>query len=114
MAEILVKIGDQGPSDLVFKTGDPLVIRGDGWTWGRLESKPQWIAEGNTGASWPGGFFIIKMPGTATSVVEQYIANHSDGVRLREYTIDTAGINLSNGFVVATPQQVIARISVKP
>ena len=39
-------------------------VKEDGHTWGRLESKQQWIKEGNAANDWPsqGLFVILKMP----------------------------------------------------
>lgn len=48
-----------------FKAGHVVVVKEDGATWGRLESKQQWIAEGNAAADWPnqGRLVIVKIPG---------------------------------------------------
>lgn len=70
MAEILIKASNMTNSDPIkdrrgcYKRGMPVVVFEDGHTWGRLESKQQWIAEGNTAASWPsqGVFVIVKIP----------------------------------------------------
>lgn len=47
-----------------FKAGHVIVVQEDGATWGRLESKQQWIAEGNAAVSWPnqGRLVIVKIP----------------------------------------------------
>lgn len=48
-----------------MKRGMVLAVRDDGWGWGRLENKAQWIAEGNDPAQWEkeGFWGIIKVPG---------------------------------------------------
>lgn len=48
-----------------YKRGMPVCVFEDGHTWGREESKQQWIAEGNAAADWPGQgkFVILKVPG---------------------------------------------------
>ena len=70
MCELLIKAVDATNSDAnkgrrgCYKRGMPVVVFEDGHTWGRLESKQQWIAEGNTAGSWPsqGIFVIVKIP----------------------------------------------------
>lgn len=93
MAEILIRIVNNTNSDPVkdawcYKAGDPVLVMPDNWVWGRCESKAQWIADGNTAASWPGGFAIIKVPGAPVS---DFAAHVAPGVaRRRDYRIDIA------------------------
>lgn len=48
-----------------YKRGDPVLVFEDGHTWGREESKQQWISEGNPANTWPneGKFLLFKLPG---------------------------------------------------
>lgn len=48
-----------------FKAGHVIAVKEDGAMWGRLESKQQWIAEGNLAVEWPnqGRLVIVKIPG---------------------------------------------------
>lgn len=43
--------------------GDFVDIRGDVVLWGAMESKQEWIAQGNDPALWHGMTFLIKVPG---------------------------------------------------
>lgn len=69
MCEILIRASDKTNLDVeidrkgCYKKGMVVAIFEDGHTWGRLESKQQWIAEGNTADSWPsqGIFVIVKI-----------------------------------------------------
>jgi hypothetical protein len=64
MAEILVKAGDQSPHPAHFKDGDVVTIQDDKHQWGRCESLDVWLSEGLKEEDWPGGFNIIRIPGT--------------------------------------------------
>lgn len=70
-----------------YKRGMPVVVFDDGHTWGREESKQQWIAEGNVAADWPGQgkFIILKIPGVPAAKAQAL---------LDQQTEDDAGVPL--------------------
>lgn len=115
MAEILVKFGDQGLDVSAYRHGDPVVVRDDGWVWGRCESKAVWIAEGNDPAFWPGNTVMLKIPGVTADQVLQFVQNNADGLRQRANNFDLSAFsNLSPGDVItATKQQALNRLRVK-
>lgn len=86
MCEILFYAKNNTHADSVkdrrgcYKRGMPVCIQPDGHTWGRLESKQRWIAEGNTAASWPaqGQFVIIKIPGVTVERVQDFISTQTE------------------------------------
>ena len=110
MCEILTKLGHQSTLEVQFRHGDPLYVAEDGHTWGRYESKQQWIAEGLGAHNWPGGFLIIKVPTVRASVFQKFIAPHTDGIRQRDHTIDLSGVDIGNGFVIAERDQILASL----
>jgi hypothetical protein len=62
MAELLLRALDNpGDPVVMYKTGDVVVVRPDGWTWGSEETKP--VAQG-------GEFWLIKLPGVAVEDLE--------------------------------------------
>jgi len=73
-----------------YKIGATVVAFEDGHTWGREESKQQWIADGNTAASWPGQdkWAIIKIPGVPAAKAQEL---------LMQQTEDDNGIPLARG-----------------
>jgi len=87
MAEFLIRAKNNTNPDPVkneegcYKRGDLVVAFPDGHTWGRMESKQQWLSEGNTG-TWPGTFVIIKIPDLTLAKAKSYIkAKISGGER---------------------------------
>jgi hypothetical protein len=86
MCEILFHAKNNTHADSVmdrrwcYKRGMPVVLHEDGHTWGRLESKQQWIAEGNTAGSWPsqGQFVIIKIPGVTKAKALSFIDEQTE------------------------------------
>ncbi len=65
MAEILVKLSDNDPSGKnpgAYRPGMPVVVKPDGWRWGREEGPPK--------------FFIVKIPGVPVEEVEKYIEEY--------------------------------------
>lgn len=73
MAEILIKAVDANHEDpiqdlLCYKRGDIVVVKRDGWPWGKEELK----------APKDGGVFVrLKLPGVPVSSVEKYIEQHN-------------------------------------
>jgi hypothetical protein len=63
-----------------YKLGMPVIVFEDGHTWGREESKLQWIAEGNTAASWPnqGVLAILKLPGVPAAKAIEFISAQTE------------------------------------
>lgn len=86
MVELLVRSKNNTHVDPVkdergcWKKGDLVVAMPDGHTWGRMESKAQWIAEGNDGDDWPGGFVILKISGLTLAKAKTYIRSHLDDI----------------------------------
>lgn len=114
MAEILIKFGDQGLLVGGFKSGDPVTVQGDGFEWGRVESRAVWVAQGNDPAFWPGNTVMLKIPGTPAAQVIQFAQSHADGLRQRANNFDFTGLGLSPGDVVtATRAQALARLKIK-
>lgn len=74
-----------------FKLGHVVVVKEDGATWGRLESKQQWIAEGNAAADWPnqGRLVIVKIPGPTAARASAL---------LDEQTEDDLGVAVTDVF----------------
>ena len=68
MCELLL-IARNRSDDLDFGPGMTVDVKNDGAIWGRMESKQQWIKEGNVANDWPsqGLFLILKMPNVAVS-----------------------------------------------
>lgn len=97
MCEILIKIDDRINPDpeinrRCYKKGMAVAVFEDGHTWGRLESKQQWIAEGNTAASWPsqGIFVIVKIP-TVLAAKAQALLEHQTEDDLGNPLVDADG-----------------------
>lgn len=75
MCELLIFSGNNSNADPEkdrrgsYKRGMIVCVFEDGHSWGREESKQQWIAEGNATATWPGQgkFVILKLPGVPSS-----------------------------------------------
>jgi hypothetical protein len=62
MAELLLRgIDNDGPESAVYKAGDTVVVRPDGWSWGRREDWP---------VSLGGEFWIIKLPGVDPAALD--------------------------------------------
>ena len=63
MCELLL-INRPRSTDLDFGPGMTVDVKNDGAIWGRMESKQQWISEGNDANFWPnqGQFVILKLP----------------------------------------------------
>jgi len=110
MCEILTKLGDQSTLHCQFRNGDPLYVAEDGHTWGRYESKQQWIAEGLGAHNWPGGFLIIKIPTVPAAAFQNFIAPHVDGIRQRSHTLNLSGLDTGTGFVIADQSRVMASL----
>jgi hypothetical protein len=72
-----------------YKRGMPVCVFEDGHTWGREESKQQWIAEGNLAATWPGQgkFVILKIPGVLAAEARALIDHQME---------DDAGVPILN------------------
>ena len=70
MAEILFKVKTNGPEVGHWKLGDIVVVRENGWTWGREETKAAWIAAGGTAETWPEYFFLLKLPNVTVTQIE--------------------------------------------
>lgn len=47
----------------VWRRGDIIRVESDGYKWGNKERKANWIAAGNTAASWHKNTFLVKVPG---------------------------------------------------
>ena len=85
MREILVRVNNTDHVDPVkdrrgcYKRGMPDLIFNGGHTWGKLESKQQWIREGFDPALWPsqGVLIIVKI----SDAVENSIPNVSEEQR---------------------------------
>ena len=60
-----------------YKRGMVVVVKEDGHSWGREESKQGWIAEGNLAANWPGQgkFVLLKIPGVLASKAQELISH---------------------------------------
>jgi len=63
-----------------YKRGMPVVVFEDGHTWGREESKQQWIAEGNPAADWPGQgrFVLLKLPGVPAAKAQALLDHQTE------------------------------------
>ena len=81
MAEILIKVGDQSPHPAHFKDGDVVAVQDDKHQWGRCESLDVWLSEGLKEDEWPGGFDIIRIPGTPKE--DYYYLLETGPVRVR-------------------------------
>lgn len=111
MAEILIRITDQGPDLNAFRDGDPIVVKDDGWVWGRCEDLRVWVAEGNLAADWPGNSFILKLTNTTASQVFDFVQAHANGIKQRANNLDLSGLNISKGDVLTvTRAQARARL----
>jgi hypothetical protein len=65
MAEVLLRaIDNDGPEEAMYKTGDAVVVRPDGWSWGRMEIHPVDLG---------GEFWLIRLPGVDPAVIEPYL-----------------------------------------
>lgn len=91
MCEILINIS-VAENIKRYDKGMIVVIFEDGHTWGRLESKQQWIAEGNSADTWPsqGKFVIIKIP-TVLADKARGLLEHQEEDDLGNPFIDTDG-----------------------
>lgn len=69
MAEVLIRARTNGASAAHWQLGDIVYIAPDGHTWGKLETKAAWVASGEDPALWPGGFWLIKIPGVSVDVI---------------------------------------------
>lgn len=105
MAELLVKAkhtlyGDVEKQKGIWRRGDVIDVRPDGFEWGRQEYKANWIASGETPESWHGQTFLVKIPGVAVAKVETILEGEDDesGKILRRRKKYLA--------VDATPQQI--------
>lgn len=58
-----------------YKRGMVVVVFEDGHTWGREESKQQWIAKGGVAADWPGQgkFILLKIPGVPAAKAQELL-----------------------------------------
>lgn len=74
MAEVLFRSITNGPGANHWKLGDIVAVRDDGWTWGRLETRAAWVAAGGIAEEWPGGFFLLKIPGVSVTTIEYMIS----------------------------------------
>ena len=89
MAELLIKIKDHtNPNPTkdregAYKKGMIIIVVEDNYLWARMESKQQWIAEGNSVDDWHNKTAILKIPGLAIAKVEELISQQiedDDGV----------------------------------
>lgn len=72
MCEILIKASDNIGTSL---EGDVVYFAEDGHSWGREESKLQWLSEGRDLVEWPNHFFILKVPNTTVAQANMFIEN---------------------------------------
>lgn len=63
-----------------YKRGMIVGVHEDGHTWGRLESKQQWIAEGNSAETWPSQdvFVIVQIPGVPAQKARMLLDEQTD------------------------------------
>lgn len=84
MCEILIYSANRTHADPdkdragCYKRGYPVVVMDDGHTWGREESKAEWIASGRDPSQWPDYFYIIKLPGIDTELAREMIAEQTE------------------------------------
>jgi hypothetical protein len=74
MAELLIYAsnnlsGDTETDKGRYRKGDIVVVKDDGWQWGRMESKAVWIAEGRVASEWPKTFVLLKITGATVAQV---------------------------------------------
>jgi hypothetical protein len=75
MCEVLIRGITNGATGDHWQRGDIVTVQEDGHVWGREESKAAWIASGGLAAEWPGGYFLLKVPGrTAVDFAALYLA----------------------------------------
>ena len=108
MAEVLFRSVTNGPGAKHWKLGDIVAVRDDDWAWGRLETRAAWVAAGGIAEEWPGGFFLLKLPGVAVSTVEYMLekypeATDAQGMR-RLWRFDVASLtqNQLNSLLAKT------------
>lgn len=95
MAELLVRTVDAAHADPAkdrwcYKRGDAVLVMPDGHGWGRMESKPVWVAEGRDPVDWPGGFYVVRLPDLNVGAAAAYVAEDAD--RRRAWTLDLADL----------------------
>jgi len=99
VCELLIKAKDHTHPDPTkdrrgaYKRGMVGAVCEDGHSWGRLESKQQWIAEGNDPALWHDKTVIVKIPGALVVKVEALLAPQEEddtGAPLRD--VDGTGV----------------------
>ena len=134
MAELLVFTRNNTHADFIvdrtgcYKSGHIVVVQADGFAWGKNESKAAWVAAGNTAATFPGDFVVVKIPGVAVQTVQDIISCQTAddagvpvvdadgrpkvfrrrGWQLVINSIPTAIKNalLANGEITVTPSQI--------
>lgn len=136
MATLLIKAKDFVNPDPVLdregscKAGYIIAVQDDGATWGRMESKQQWIADGYDPALWPGKVYLLKVTGIPVAKIQDLISEQvvddtgmalyeTDGVspkkyRLREWKFDITKLPASkqaeiaaNGETTVNPSSVV-------
>lgn len=85
-----------------WKRGMVVTVQEDGWTWGRMESKQVWIAEGNAAAEWPnqGRMGIVKIPGVPAAKALAL---------LEPQDVDDAGVPYYENLAEAQPRRATYR-----
>lgn len=97
MCELLVFVRNNTNADPekdrrgCYKVGYVVIAVDDGYTWGREESKAQWVADGGAAGSWPGQgrWVIIKIPGISAAKAKELI---------NEQREDDAGVQTSTVY----------------
>ena len=135
MCEILVKTVDSislvsaERDRLCMKAGMAVMVVEDGYQWARMESKAEWIAQGNLAADWPhqGKWGIVKIPGVPASKAMELLdlqrtddagvplPGKQDTYRIRDWVLDVAAVPagirntiLTTGEVTVTVPQIRA------
>jgi hypothetical protein len=67
MCEVLIRAITNGPTGDHWQRGDIVTVQEDGHVWGREETKAAWVASGGLPAEWPGGYYLLKVPGRAAA-----------------------------------------------
>ena len=79
MAELLIKAKNYVDPDPdmdrrdSYKKGMIICVKPDGYPWGRLESKQQWLLEGNDAADWHNKTVIVKILGLDPAIVADIV-----------------------------------------
>ena len=115
MCELLVRArhtltGNTETDKGVWRRGDVIVIEEDGYAWGIQELKANWLAVGNTSATWHKNTFMVKVTGVPKSkavlIPDNISVDEDDGFGNIISVLKINRRRFNYVAVDATPQQI--------